>query len=197
MLYLAAAAENLILLVILPWMINDAARDLVARLDNRGMFSIPFCRSLAVACGGLLAIATAVLAGLGTEITAAGLWDFSGFWHSGRFLDILHRYFVDLQSVSSRPAAAHAILLANMLFTSAALLAVINLGIAAMGWRSVAALRGIMAHCVISLSVWGTLTIRGLAAIWILHWLNFWALLILLLVLEMRRREEVSTRLSF
>lgn len=197
MLYVLAAIENLILLVVLPWMFNDAARDLVARFDNRGMFSIPFCRSVAVACGGLLAIATAVLAGLASDISAAGLWDLQGLWHSGRFLEILVRFFAGLTSMSFGSMPASSMVFATMLFAAAAFLAVINFGIALMGWRSLAALREAIAHCVIAASVWGTVTIRGLAVLWILHWLNFWALLILLFVLELRRREEVSTRLSF
>jgi hypothetical protein len=82
-------------------------------------------------------------------------------------------------------------------FASAAFLAASNFAIAAMGWRSPAAIRGLIAHLVISISVWLVLTIRALAAIWVLHWLNFWVLLILLVVLELRRREVGTTRLSF
>jgi hypothetical protein len=197
MVFLFAMVENLLLIVALPWLFSDTARDFVLRIDNRGMFSIPFCRSVAVACGGVLAIATAALAGLAHEISAASLWNLSGFWHSGRFLDVLERYLGDVWSISARSIPVHSILFAQMLFAFAALLVAVNLGIAVMGWRSLAALRGFIAHCVISISVWSTLTIRGLAALWVLHWLNFWALLILLVVLEMRRREEVVTRLSF
>jgi len=196
MAYVIAMVENLLLIMVLPWIFNDTARDLVTRVDNRGMFSIPFCRSLAVACGGVLAIATAVLAGVASEISASSLWSISGFWHSG-LLDIMERYAQGVWSASSRPAAAHSLVFAQMLFASAILLTASNLCIALMGWRSPAALRGFIAHCAISISVWGTLTIRGLAALWVLHWLNFWALLILLVVLELRRHEEVSTRLSF
>ena len=194
---MVAIAENLLLIVALPWLVGDAARNLVARIDNRGMFSIPFCRSLAVACGGVLAIATGVLAGLHDEISVASLWDLSGFWHGGRFLVILERYAGDLSSLSLESIAPKQLLFAQLLFVSAALLAVLNFGIAVMGWRSPAALRGLMAHLVITVSVWFVLTVRGLAAIWVLHWLNFWVLLILLIVLEMRRREEATTRLSF
>jgi hypothetical protein len=77
------------------------------------------------------------------------------------------------------------------------LLAMLNLAIAVTGWRSPAALMGLIAHLVLSMSVWFVLTIRVLAAIWVLHWLNFWILLILLVVPELRRREEGVTRLSF
>ena len=194
---LIAIAENLLLIVALPWLVSDASRDLVGRIDNRGMFSIPFCRMLAVASGGLLAIATGVLAGLQTEISVANLWDSSGFWHGGRFLIILERYTDDLWSLSHGPNAARHLLFAQIVFASAAFLAASNFAIAAMGWRSPAAIRGLIAHLVISISVWLVLTIRALAAIWVLHWLNFWVLLILLVVLELRRREVGTTRLSF
>ena len=194
---MVAIAENLLLIVALPWLVSDAARDLVARIDNRGMFSIPFCRSLAVACGGVLAIATGVLAGLQDEISVASLWDLSGFWHGGRFLVILERYADDLWSLSPGTIAPNQLLFAQILFASAALVAVVNFGIAVMGWRSLAALRGLIAHLAISVSVWLVLTVRALAAIWVLHWLNFWVLLILLVVLELRRREEATIRLSF
>jgi len=195
--HMVAVAENLLLIVALPWLVSDAARELVARIDNRSMFSIPFCRSLAVACGCVLAIATGVLAGLQNEISVASLWDLSGFWHGGRFLVILERYSQDLWSFSPGSIAPNRLLFAQTLFASAALLAVLNFGIAVMGWRSLAALRGLFAHFVISLSVWLVLTVRVLAAIWVLHWLNFWILLVLLIVLELRRREEGTTRLSF
>jgi len=186
-----------LLIVALPWLVSDTARDLVARIDNRGMFAIPFCRILAVACGGVLAIATGVLAGFQIEISAANLWGVSGFWHSGRFLIILGEYAAGLWSLSSTSSPTGHLLVAQSLFVSAALLAALNLGIAVMGWRSPAALRGLIAHLIISMSVWFVLTIRVLAAIWVLHWLNFWILLILLGVLELRRREEGVTRLSF
>jgi len=195
--HMVAIAENLLLIVALPWLVSDTARDLVGRLDNRGMFSIPFCRALAVACGGVLAIATGVLAGFQDEISAADLWGVSGFWHSGRFLVILEAYAEGLMSFSSDPNPTGYLLFAQALFISAALLAMVNLAIAVTGWRSPAALRGLIAHLVISMSVWFVTTIRVLAAIWVLHWLNFWVLLILLVVLELRRREEGTIRLSF
>jgi hypothetical protein len=195
--YAIAIAENLLLIVALPWLVNDTARDLVKRLDNRGMFSIPFCRSVAVACGGVLAIATGVLAGLQNEVSVAKLWDISGFWHTGRFLVIVEKYGRDLWWWPPQLITPRQLFLAQILFASAGLLAFVNFAVAALGWRSPAALRGLMAHIVISMSVWLMLTVRVLAAIWILHWLNFWVLLILLIVLEMRRREESATRLSF
>ncbi len=105
---MVAIAENLLLIVALPWLVSDAARDLVARIDNRGMFSIPFCRSLAVACGGVLAIATGVLAGLQNEISVASIWDLSGFWHGGRFLVVLERYAEDLWSLAPEHDCAQA-----------------------------------------------------------------------------------------
>jgi hypothetical protein len=195
--YMVALTENLLLIVALPWLFSDTARDWAARLDNRGMFSIPFCRSLAVACGGVLAIATGVLAGIQNEIYASNLWSISGFWHTGRFLVILERYAAALWSLSPVSIAAKPMLFAQMLLVSAGLLALCNFAMAVAGWRSPAALRGLMAHGMISISVWFVLTVRILAAIWVLHWLNFWALLILLIVLELRRHEETTTRLSF
>ena len=195
--HVVAIVENLLLIVALPWLVSDAARDMVDRVDNRGMFSIPLCRSLAVACGGVLAIATGVLAGLRNEISVAGLWDLSGFWHGGRFLVVLERYAYDLWSLPPDSITSKQLLFAQLLVASAALLAIVNFGIAVTGWRSLGALRGLIAHLAISASVWIVLTVRGLAAIWVLHWLNFWILLIVLVVLELRRREEGTTRLSF
>ena len=195
--YAIAIAENLLLIVALPWLVNDAARHLVKLLDNRGMFAIAFCRSVAIACGGVLAIATGVLAGLQNEISVAKLWDISGFWHTGRFLVIVEKYGRDLLSWPPQLITPRQLFFAQIVFASAGLLAFLNVVIAALGWRSPAALRGMMAHIIISISVWLILTVRVLAAIWVLHWLNFWALLILLIVLEMRRREESATRLSF
>lgn len=195
--YAIAIVENLVVIVALPYLVSDTARDLVKRLDNRGMFSIPFCRSLAIAGGGLLAIATGVLAGLHNEVSIAKLWDISGFWHTGRFLAIVEKFGKDLWLWTPQLITPRQLFFSQMLFVSAGCLAALNFAIAVMGWRSPAALRGLAAHLIISLSVWLVLTVRVLAAIWVLHWLNFWALLILLIVLEMRRREEYATRLSF
>lgn len=192
-----AVAENLILIVGLPWLVADNAQKWVVCLDNRGMFSLPFCRAVAVASGGVLAIATAVLAGFHHEVSIASLWAIEGFWHTDRLLTIVERYVGNLLSPPAGWISASQLLFAQMLLVSAGLLAALNFGIAILGWRSAGAVRGLLAHLVLSLSVWMVVTVRVVAALWILHWLNFWSLLIALIVLELRRREEATTRLSF
>ncbi len=195
--FMFAVAENFLLIVALPWLASDAARALVARLDNRGMFSIPFCQSLAVASGGLLAIATGVLVIRADEFSLAGLLDIFGFWHESRFLFILARFVDDLRLLQQASISGHQWILAQTLLASALLLTALSFGIALSGWRSPGAFRGLLAHCVIALSVWLVVTVGALAALWVLHWLNFWTFLVLLIVLELRRREDAVTRLSF
>jgi hypothetical protein len=195
--FLFAVIENILVIIALPWLVNDATRDFVARVDNRGMFSIPFCRSLAVACGGVLAIATGVLAGFTNELSLANLWDISGSWHEGRFLITLARYTEELWSLSQGAILPDHVVFAEILLTSAAILTAVNFGIALMGWRSLGALRGLITHILISISVWFVLTLGALVSLWVLHWLNFWIFLVLFIVVEMRRREVVATRLSF
>lgn len=195
--YIIAMAENLLLIVALPWMVAGTAQNWIARLDNRNMFALPFCRAVAVAAGGVLAIATAVLAGFHNEVSIASLWAIDGFWHTGRLLTIAERYTDNLLSPPAGAISASQLLFAQTLLVSAGFLAALNFAIAILGWRSLGAMRGLLAHLVLSLSIWMVVTIRVLAALWILHWLNFWSLLIALIVLELRRREEATTRLSF
>lgn len=195
--HIITMAENLLLIVALPWLVAGAVQNWVVRLDNRNMFSLPFCRAVAVASGGVLAIATAVLAGFHHETSIASLWAIDGFWHTSRFLTIGERYVSNLLSPPPGLISASQLLFAQTLLVSAGFLAALNFGIAIMGWRSLGAMRGLLAHLVVSLSFWMVLTVRVVAALWILHWLNFWSLLIALIVLELRRREEATTRLSF
>lgn len=195
--FILAAAENFLLIVALPWLIHDGARDFVARFDNRNMFSIPFCRSLAIACGGLLAIATAVLVDISGDMSPAMLWDITGFWHQGRFINILTAYAGELSTVSQASLTLKQLLLTQILFVLAVALTAVNFVIAILGWRSPGALRGMIAHCLIAISVWIVLTIGALAAFWVVHWLNFWVFLVVTIVVEMRRREARVTKLSF
>jgi hypothetical protein len=195
--FILAAAENFLLIVALPWLINDGARDFAARLDNRSMFSIPFCRSLAIACGGLLAIATAILSDIAAVLSPAILWDIYGFWHKGRFIEILASYAGELSTTSQASLNFKQLLLTRILIVMAALLTAANFVIAILGWRSFGALRGMIAHCLIAISVWIVLSIGALAAFWVVHWLNFWVFLVVTIVVEMRRREEGVTKLSF
>jgi hypothetical protein len=195
--FILAAAENFLLIVALPWLLHDGARDFVARLDNRSMFSIPFCRSLAIACGGLLAIATALLAGIAGKLSPAALWDITGFWHEGRFIDILAVFAGELSQPQQSSFGLKQVRLTQILIALAAALTAVNFVIAVLGWRSAGALRGMIAHCLIAISMWIILTIGALAAFWVVHWLNFWVLLVVTIVVEMRRREEGVTKLSF
>lgn len=195
--FILAAAENFLLIVALPWLIHDGTRDFVAALDNRSMFSIPFCRSLAVACGSLLAIASAVLADITADISPAMLWDITGFWHQGRFINILAAYAEELSTVSHLPLTFKQLLLTRILFLLVIALTAVNFVIAILGWRSPGALRGMITHCLLAISVWMVLTIGALATFWVMHWLNFWFFLVVTIVVEMRRREEGVTKLSF
>lgn len=195
--FILAAAENFLLIAALPWLIHDGARDIVARLDNRSMFSIPLCRSLAIACGGLLAIATALLAGIASKLSPAVLWDITGFWHEGRFIDILAVFAGELSNPEQSTFGAKQVRLTQILIALAAALTTVNFVIAILGWRSAGAMRGMLAHCLIAISMWVILTICALATFWVVHWLNFWVLLVVTIVVEMRRREDGVTKLSF
>jgi hypothetical protein len=85
----------------------------------------------------------------------------------------------------------------NFLLVSAAVLTAVNALVAMAGWRSVRALRGLATHIVLSVSNGLIFIIWALTALWAIHWLNFWIFLVLLCVIEMRRRESGTVRLSF
>jgi len=72
-----------------------------------------------------------------------------------------------------------------------------NVVVAILGWRSVAAVRGIAVHGLLVLYYCVAAVFVTLLLLWILHWLNFWIFLVLLVVIEVRRREESGARLSF
>lgn len=80
------------------------------------------------------------------------------------------------------------------LFGIAATFTLLNAVIALTAWRSSGALLGILCHFLIA-GVTATLAfVWAIAFFWILHWLNFWILLVLFFFIEAKRREPVYVR---
>lgn len=189
--------ENIVLFLLVPLALRSASQKTVMTLDDRSMFKIPFCSSVATACGALLAIVFLLCAGVASDAAPARLWGFDGPWHTGRLLILLATY---TSALWQGGISEHAALLAStvsFLLLCTALLTMVNALVAIGGWRSIQAIRGLATHVVLSVSTAVIFIIWALTVLWALHWLNFWIFLVLLCVIEMRRRESGTVRLSF
>ncbi len=189
--------ENIILFLLVPRALRTASQKAVQAIDDRNMFGIPFCSSVATACGILLAIVILLCAGVAGDAAPSRLWGFDGPWHTGRLLVLVTTYLSALVQGGIAEQASIVISIVTLLLVSAGGLTLINGVVAAAGWRSIQALRGLATHIILAVSSALVFAIWALTALWAVHWLNFWIFLVLLCVIEMRRRETGPVRLSF
>ena len=189
--------ENGILVLLLPLMVRAAAKSSAQAIDNRNMFGIPFCSGLSTICGVLLAVAILSTAGVFSNAVPAQLWGFDVHWQTGRLLVLMTAFLSVLIQGGAENTAGIFVSAVPFLLVCAGMLTLANGLVAIVGWRSVQAYRGLTAHVILSLSTALVFSIWSLTAIWALHWLNFWSFLVLLCVIEIRRRESDSVRLSF
>lgn len=158
------------------------------------MFSIQICYVLAASSGMALGLTLLMVGGVLEAATLSEIWNISGHWHESRALEMLanslHGMIDNLGLIQMSPAT-----LGLVVFIVGA--AIVNAAVAILGWRSIAAIRGFSVHCLLVTYYCAATIFIVLMALWVVHWLNFWAFLILLVAIEIRRREEGGTRLSF
>jgi hypothetical protein len=192
--------ENIILFLLIPKVLWSLSQGTVRQIDDRNMFVIPFCSNIATTCGALLAIVFLLGAGVVRDAAPVLLWGFDGPWHTGRLMVLLATYVSNLLQGGIYGLTGQSGVLAStvtFLLACAAILTLINGLVAIAGWRSLQAIRGLAMHTVLMVSIAVIFIIWALTALWALHWLNFWVFLVLLCVIEMRRRETGTVRLSF
>ena len=189
--------ENIVLFLLVPQVLRSASQKAVQTIDNRNMFEIPFCSSVATACGALLAIVFLLCAGVVGDAAPARLWGFDGPWHTGRLMSLLVTYTSALWYGGVGEQVGWLWSSVSFLLLCTAILTLVNALVAVAGWRSIQAVRGMATHLILSASNAVIFVIWALTALWALHWLNFWIFLVLRCVFEMRRRESGAVRLSF
>lgn len=208
---LQVLVENLLLCVALPLVLRMTLLRAIATLDDRGMFLIPLCHWAAMASGLAFAAGVLLAADLLSSATPAQLWRIDGPWHETRLATLLvaktnvardawHEAWQMGFERSSLAAdrlpavgstAIHAILTVSVGLTA------LNGTIAVLGWRSWGALRGLLAHLLIASGACAGTLFALAAGLWVLHWLNFWVFLVLLIFIEIRRREDRGMKLSY
>lgn len=189
--------ENIILFLLIPQALRSIANKTAQTLDDRNMFGVPLCGSIATACATLLAIIILLSTGVVYDAAPARLWGIDGPWHTGRLMVLGANYLSVLAPGGSVEYSATLVSIVKFILAGIAVLTLINGLIAAAGWRSIQAVRGLAVHVILAASRAVIFYIWVLTALWVIHWLNFWIFLVLLCVIEMRRRESGAVRLSF
>lgn len=162
------------------------------------MFKVPVCRSIAVAAGASAAMGLLVASGVTANLTIGEIWSATGAWHVGGVWIVLERYVAAAMGWWDGRIPLVFYLHGSTLFTLlgallgiAAAFTLLNAAIALLAWRSSGALRGILCHFLIAGLTAALAFVWAISFFWILHWLNFWILLVLFLFIEAKRREPV------
>ncbi len=194
MAFASVVVENAIICLAAPIGMRHAVTATTDWLQDRPMFSIQVCYLLASSSGVILGLILLGYGGILERASISEIWKVNGLWHQARAYEM---FFINLNIIvtSLQNVQATALNLSLFALLSAGML--FNTAVAILGWRSLAALRGIAAHCLVVFYFCASTLFTVLLFLWVLHWLNFWAFLILFLVIEIRRREQSGTRLSF
>jgi hypothetical protein len=170
------------------------ARTLVAQVDDRGLFRVTPFNLLPVASGAALELASLRGSGLAGRFDPIAVWSADSIWHVS-WNELVARLLapevalVGLARVSpwhDRPTA--------YALTGVALGLAATGVMAAFAWRSLAAWRGPALFALLALAWMTVLHLVLVTTFWIVHWLNFWLLFILLLFVELRRREGEGSK---
>lgn len=170
------------------------ARLLDRRLDDRGLFRrLPFALLPALA-GGALAFAGARGSGLAAALDPLAVWSPESAWRVS-WNELVARHLSPEVLIGGLTAAAPFRDRPTALALAGAALAAAAAGArAAFLWRSRAAWRGAALFAARAAAWAATLHAAVVLAFWTVHWLNFWLLFILLLFVELRRREGEGSK---
>ena len=194
MAYANIVLENLLVCVALPFVVQRGVFATTALLQDRPMFSIQICYVLAASSGIAIGLILMSNAGIINRITLSEIWKINGIWHLPRAYEMI---VGNIQLIADSLHGVHSSRLMSILWAFVGAATLFNVVVAILGWRSVAAVRGIAVHGLLVLYYCAAAVFVTLLLLWILHWLNFWIFLVLLVVIEVRRREESGARLSF
>ena len=194
MAYANIVLENLLVCVALPFVVQKGVFATTALLQDRPMFSIQICYVLAASSGIAIGLILMSNAGIINRITLSEIWKINGIWHLPRAYEMI---VGNIQLIADSLQGLHSSRLMSILWAFVGAATLFNVVVAILGWRSVAAVRGLAVHGLLVLYYCAAAVFVTLLLLWILHWLNFWIFLVLLVVIEVRRREESGARLSF
>lgn len=175
----------LLLIALVPAVLLAASYWILRRLDDRGMFEVPPFSWLPWAAGSILTFWMLCANEFMPALTTQGLW-FSDFWA----LPALDAYRLWLSPVALLNAWAQGIhefwtitrapTMGFWIFLGLVLTAFI---VAFLAWRSKQAWRGIACFGWLLFVAATTLYMLVILTAWLVHWLNFWVLLIIFAVL--------------
>jgi hypothetical protein len=188
------ALLSLLKVVVVPFGLLTAARLLTHRLDDRGLFRPVPVGLVPVLAGAALGFACLRANGLSGALDPVGVWSPDSAWRVSwnelvaRYLapEVLVAGLADVAPWRDRQAAL-ALGLVALGLTATSVRAVLV-------WRSREAWRG-PALFAAGTVAWAAVLHAGLVlAFWTVHWLNFWLIFILLLFVELRRREGAGSK---
>ena len=177
--------QNTFAILILPISMVVVNRQLIQQFDNRGMYSVPPFSWLPVFAGFILCSASLTAMEITSWLNPQGIW-LSDYWS----LRIDELYSIWLNPLDILFALVAGLVELRLQMIDDGWLPQIFLGlfwstlvVALLAWRSWQAIRGVL------LFVWATLTTMVLSYMavitlaWVMHWLNFWLLLVIFIFL--------------
>lgn len=194
MAYANVILENLLICVALPIVVQRGVFAVTCLLQDRPMFSIQFCYVLAASSGIAIGLMLISNSGIVSRITISEIWNVNGFWHHPRAYEMI---VGNIQLIFDNSFSTHSSRLMAIFWTFIGSTTLFNVLVAVLGWRSIAAVRGIAVHGLLVLYYCNATVFLTLLLLWIVHWLNFWVFLVLFVVIEARRHEQRGARLSF
>jgi hypothetical protein len=198
-LHLATTAVSVVKAMALLAGVLLGSRELLRRLDDRGLFKVQPFPWMPLAAGAALewALLTGP-AGLATALDPRGVWT-NPAWAID--LATLYRRYLAPEALASAAADTIAALAADpaggLHALALAILAAATLAtscMAALAWRSAAAWRGVALQIWLTAAAWVVLHHAVVLTFWTLHWLNFWLFFVLLAFVQMRRREGPASK---
>ncbi|WP_139162998.1 hypothetical protein [Desulfonatronum thiosulfatophilum] len=158
---------------------------LVRRLDDRGMYAVFPFSGLPIAAGIIFCWAMLTAMHIPRSFTVQGIW-FSTYWA----LTPMELYLLWLSPLAMYQAwiAGMAVLFSEVLkfsWLAASFLTILIVAIAVAGlaWRNRQAWRGIALFFLLALTAASWFYLSVILIAWLVHWLNFWLLLLIFAVL--------------
>lgn len=168
-------------------------------VDDRGFYAVPPLLWLPIAAGGLLEGYLLTRAGLPEGLSPIAIWSADGPWHTD--LQGLYETYLAPRAILDRARLASAVTRATwpaaapwaIAYALAFVPVAVAAGLTWRSWRAVAA-----AALFPPISLTSAVVVHNLIMItcWALHWLNFWVLFVLVLLLELRRQDPKSPLLA-
>lgn len=185
-------AATLAAIALPPLLLVGACSCCLRALDDRGLYAVPPLLGLPIAAGGLLEGCLLTGTGLAEGLAPGGVWGAGERWHinlqglyatylaPGALSELVLAAARDVRTTwpAARPwAVAYALTFAPIAIVA---------GCAWRSWRAVP-----IAALFLPISLTSALIVHHLVIItcWAVYWLNFWLFFVLVLLLEMRRRE--------